>query len=221
MLLNAYGTPVTVNAPADADAYVEQPDGGNDNQDAPSTNGNAGKQDPEVYAIYEAAFDAIESISDYLICITKNGEVELYYTFRATQQYENINLLQEDGTRLWIEYTNGKGYVYDTEGNSGFVETAVDEEFLATLELGRALKELLLALELHGNDMENLSFVNFSRDDLSYSHDRGDGWVDQYHIRLLRTIHGIETVIITVTSFHNGEKCDTIEYYFTEDILIT
>ena len=213
MTLNAYDTPVSISAPADADSYIEQivPDEDEDEkQDQPVVNENAGNQDPLLYATYQEVFDAIKNAHKFEMIVSTNGSTILFYTVVKNNAYTKT-LENDDYFSRW--YVDGKGYA---SGNNGtVVAIEVTESFLSYFNSAKEQKDFVVGLQLHGNDMNDFSVSKeYSSSKITLSHNNTDGTVDFYEITAHYLYGKVESAFITITRSLNGQQIFSTSYDF-------
>ncbi len=192
LIVNSYGKAVSITKPADADKYVVK--------------GNAGSQDPEVYAVYEQLLDTIANAEIYQMIIAMNEAPYIYYETDGNNKYAGV---YEEGQWMEMWSVDGQGYV--AVGEEYPVKTSVTEEMLSSFSQVESLKMYIVNSKFNGDAMTDLELTNVTYDKLlSFTVEISTDYKYHYTFTFDEQMLDISVYVLTV----EGTSCESVSYYF-------
>jgi hypothetical protein len=155
-ILNSYGKPVTVKAPADLDAFVDMDDVGGGE--------GGGSVDAELYELYRSVFDVIRDAESYIFGVSMHDTDQFTYITDGESEY--IALYDEDDI-LYMWYMDDK--IYSGLNDEEREEMPARDELLSSFEMARIHKDTADSLCFNRIDVVGIEVVEETSDRISFS----------------------------------------------------
>ena len=197
----SYGKPVTVNAPADANSYVEYNGAGSGGDDP---------DDNSIYSKYTMVFDAIDNAEIYSLFVVMDSEPQLEYS------------VDGDGDEALVAWSDGEYYEMWHVGNYVYVSNSGDgEEYAAsaTPETLSAFESMRMQKTVASNlRLELAQISSMSSEEtgdggyyIIVNEDTGDGMEYTYTITYSADF---SEIAISMNYVYNGEGVMNMSYTF-------
>ena len=201
IIVNSYGKPVTVKAPADADSYEEYLPGGS---------GGSGEDIASDYALYATVFNFIDNADTYSLQVMIDDEPQLEYAVDA------------DGDEALCAYAEGMisdmwhvgDQVYVRQNGGEIYSAPADDSNLSAFASLRMQKQVVSALRLEEEQITSMSIEEVEEGHcIAVVEDLGDGMIYHYSIDFT---DDFSKIAIYMECYQDGELETAIFYTLSE-----
>ena len=202
-VLNSYGKPVTVKAPADLDSFVDMDEVG-------GGEGGSGEGAANDYLLYSTVFNFIDNADTYDLYVMVDYEPQLEYAVDA----EGDEALCAYAEGMISEMWHVGDQVYVRQNGGEISSAAANEDTLSAFASVRMQKQVMSTLRLEEEQITSISIEEIDGGHcIMVVEDAGDGMVYHYSIEFAEDF---SKIAIDMVCLQDGEPDMVISYRLRE-----